>query len=289
MLVLVLPFPREQPKNPSFCPSECSTSTTTVVVYVCVRCPGCGRLYLGPWYFEWVFGFGRRRSRRLHLAAGKFPCGAMCICCIPTLPCPCSLFLRVNKCESTNCCFRFLFSCQITDQVSLEGHGIIARPTATPAQEAAGGMWLPVAPTAPPVAYPTARNSTSDAASQAGAARLVAQQAMDEARLGLGDVTEGKQAPLSGRRQRAKPLQKEESESCSSWCSICAEDAVYRCAQCEDENSVDDDPELFCARCFKDVHRDDPEMKAHQPQALSKRGGQGTKGGKKGLRNWKLK
>lgn len=111
---------------------------------------------------------------------------------------------------------------------------------------------------------------------------------MDEARLGLGDVTEGKQAPLSGRRQGAEPLQKEESESCSSWCCICAEDAAYRCGQCEDENGVDDDPELFCARCFKDVHRDDPEMKAHQPQALSRRGGHGTKGGKKGLRNWKL-
>lgn len=159
-------------------------------------------------------------------------------------------------------------------------------------------MWLPIAPTAPPVAvaYPTARHPTNDdvAASQAGAARLIAQQAMDEARLlGLSDdaTEEEKQAPPSapGKGQGAKktPQNGGESESCSSWCCICAEDAAYRCGPCEDENGADDEPELFCARCFKEVHRDDPEMKAHQPQALLKRGGQGTK--KKGLRNWKKK
>jgi abscission/NoCut checkpoint regulator len=45
------------------------------------------------------------------------------------------------------------------------------------------------------------------------------------------------------------------------WCTICNEDATIRCVGC--------DGELFCARCFKEIH-DDEEYRAHETKAYKK-------------------
>lgn len=134
---------------------------------------------------------------------------------------------------------------------------------------------------------------------RAGAARLVAQQAMDEARLGVGGCKGGDpgKAPFpetSDRVRDRRGRQPPDEEESSSWCGICSEDAAVRCRHCEADNGcgdADDEPELFCARCFKEVHRGDPEMKAHRPQALPGEGRKGQRKGeggeRKGWRNWR--
>lgn len=201
---------------------------------------------------------------------------------------------------------------KMTDQVRLEGHGLIARPVSPldDKGEGEGGFWLPIAPTATPVvvaAYPDAggvsgglRNATED---NNAAARLIAQQAMDEARLGLGGRGDdggvlgghgGRLVTSTGigttsdsandKHNNKKTSRSREGgvDEGESWCCICSDDAVFRCRQCEEDNygggsdgsGDDDDPELFCARCFKEGHRGDPEMQSHRPQAV---GGGGIK------------
>lgn len=205
-------------------------------------------------------------------------------------------FAAMTRPRSLACTLSRLPS-QMTEQVRLEGHGLIARAS-TPDQEKSGELWLPLAPTAPPVARFGTSNPRNIAASsdsnkspsRGEAARLLAQQAMDEARLGLGD---GGGAKVHGRGggggvaaaagQGARfggggPSGPREE----SWCCICSEDATLRCRECEADNGGDsgegehaEPEELFCARCFKEVHREDPDMKAHRSQALS---GAGTRG-----------
>lgn len=171
---------------------------------------------------------------------------------------------------------------QVTDEVRLEGHGLIAHTTA-PASEKVGDLWLPIAPTAPPVIRPvgggrrlTDSTSADPGGGSAAQARLLAQQAMDEARLGLGNdekpATSGNEKAGHGSKQ--KPGNGDDLES--SWCCVCSEDAAVRCRDCEKENEGNV-PELFCARCFNDVHRGDPEMESHRPQAFSSQDGAGER------------
>ncbi|CAN0530997.1 unnamed protein product, partial [Ectocarpus sp. 8 AP-2014] len=177
---------------------------------------------------------------------------------------------------------------KVSDQVRLEGGGLI-NETSAPVQEKPGEMWLPVAPTGrPEISSPAAGANLGTGAADA---RLIAQQAMDEARLGLASTGDGfkpasengKNAPHRDGRQ-AVACPKDEALS-SSWCCICSEDASLRCRPCERENGQDE-PELFCARCFKETHRGDSEMEVHQPQALS-RARQQEEDGRKGRRTWR--
>lgn len=189
----------------------------------------------------------------------------------------------------------------MTDQVRLEGHGLIARAS-VPVQETSGDLWLPIAPTASRVARPgggsSSRHHAADNADidTGAAARRIAQQAMDEARLGLSDE---RSSPVSGiARGLASaggtaagggPQTSDEVDQSSAWCGICSEDAVLRCTHCEADSGGDGEGdyerELFCSRCFKEVHQGDPEMKAHRPQALSGRGGPGEANSEGGGRN----
>lgn len=140
-------------------------------------------------------------------------------------------------------------------------------------------MWLPIAPTGRPEVFPAGggRNTGLGAGAAAG---LIAQQAMDEVRLDVPGMN-------SSRKEGTERQQQQES---SSWCCVCSEDATLRCKHCEAE-SGQDEPELFCARCFKEGHRDDPDMKAHQPQALPRGGEAGEEeeedGRRKGFRGWR--
>lgn len=178
---------------------------------------------------------------------------------------------------------RVAASAQATDQVRLEGHGVNDRAF-NPSEEPKGEMWLPLAPTGRPTVFPAGGGGNTRSSDVGAAARLVAQQAMDEARLDRsGESTGGTTAPRGG----GQPRQDETSPS-SSWCCICSEDATLRCRQCEDD-SGQGEPELFCSRCFREVHRDDPEMQAHGPQALSgEEGARHEEGvGRKGFRGWR--
>ncbi|CAM9134359.1 unnamed protein product [Ectocarpus sp. 4 AP-2014] len=176
----------------------------------------------------------------------------------------------------------------VSDQVRLEGGGLINEASA-PVQEKPGEMWLPVAPTGRPE-----KNSPAAGANLgtgAADARLIAQQAMDEAPLGLTSTSDGyKPASENGKNashqdgRQAGACPKDEALS-SSWCCICSEDASLRCMPCERENGQDE-PELFCARCFEETHRGDSEMEVHQPQALS-RATQQEEDGRKGRRTWR--
>ncbi|CAM9169887.1 unnamed protein product [Ectocarpus sp. 12 AP-2014] len=176
----------------------------------------------------------------------------------------------------------------VSDQVRLEGGGLINEASA-PVQEKPGEMWLPVAPTGrPEISSPAAGANVGTGAADA---RLIAQQAMDEARLGLTSTSDGyKPASDNGKSashrdgRQAAACPKDEALS-SSWCCICTEDASLRCRPCERENGQDE-PELFCARCFKETHRGDSEMEVHQPQALS-RARQQEEDGRKGRRTWR--
>lgn len=175
----------------------------------------------------------------------------------------------------------------------LEGHGLISQPPGS-SVENSDKLWLPIAPTAKPVARPyggTSRHSNpanSNVNSDTGLdARLVAQQAMDEARLNLSDNTlpppRVREVGANGINTSNAGKRKEDREGgVDVWCSICSEDAAVRCTTCEEENGggEDDDnedgqQELYCLRCFREIHRDDPEMRSHQPQALP-RGKGGT-------------
>lgn len=193
---------------------------------------------------------------------------------------------------------QFSFVAQVTDHVRLEGHGVTERISA-PVQEPPGEMWLPLAPTGRPkvssggggdmARHHPMSNADLDPGAAAG---LVAQQAMDEARLGLSCTTsEGEMPPFSGQggkgHQRQQPQHKKQDSS--SWCCICSEDATLGCEQCESENGQEDEPELFCVRCFKEVHRGDHEMEAHRPQALSRGRAAGGEQhpGRKGFRGWR--
>lgn len=172
---------------------------------------------------------------------------------------------------------------QVMDEVRLEGHGLLAHTTA-PASEKVGDLWLPIAPTAPPVIRPVgggrrlADSTLVDPDGGAAArARLLAHQAMDEARLGLGNdekpATSGDTKP--GYNSSKQKLDDEEDLESSS-CCVCTEDATVRCRDCEKDNEGNE-PELFCSRCFNDVHRGDPDLESHRPQAFSDRGGAGGK------------
>lgn len=175
---------------------------------------------------------------------------------------------------------QFAFFAQVTDQVRLEGHGV-TELVSTSVQEPPGETWLPLAPTGRPTVsggsggsmarhYPMG-NADLDPGAAAG---LIAQQAMDEARLGLGSTSEGVTPSLSGKGGKGHQHQQRQhkKQASSSWCCICSEDAALQCEQCEAENGQEDEPELFCARCFKEVHGGDPEMEAHRPQAVSRGG-----------------
>lgn len=165
---------------------------------------------------------------------------------------------------------------QVTDELRLEGQGHIAHTTA-PESEKVGDLWLPIAPTAPPVVRPAGGRIADTADPDVGAearARLLAQQAMDEARLGLGN--DGKSATSgdirAGYGSKQQQQQQPGEDLASSWCCVCSEDAAVRCRDCEKENEGNE-PELFCARCFNDVHRGDPDMESHRPQPFSGREG----------------
>ncbi|CAM9220225.1 unnamed protein product [Hapterophycus canaliculatus] len=203
----------------------------------------------------------------------------------------------------------------VSDQVRLEGHGLIDRASSL-GQKQPRDMWLPLAPTSRPEASSAAAAArkmkhfaTGDGDLDAtAAARLISQQAMDEARLqcgnnsfdgrtqlsGRGGNAEGKQAAtaahgeghISG--QTGRQQQQPQPQHSSSWCCICSEDATLGCKLCEEE-SGQDEPEVFCARCFAEVHREDPEMKEHQPQELSRNVGRGKEqaDGRKYSRGWR--
>ncbi|CAM9939802.1 unnamed protein product [Pylaiella littoralis] len=184
----------------------------------------------------------------------------------------------------------------VTDQVRLEGHEVTER-VSTPVQEPPGEMRLPLAPTGRPTVSGgsgggmTRHHPKGDAdLDPREAARLIAQQAMDEARLDLGGPGGGKTPSLSGKggKRHQQQQQSREEQASSSWCCICSENAALRCGQCEAENGHDE-PELFCARCFKEVHRGDPEMEAHRPRVMSTGGAAGgqEEGRKKGFRGWR--
>lgn len=168
----------------------------------------------------------------------------------------------------------------------LEGHGLTDR-AANPLQEPQGDMWLPLAPTGRPKTSPAGGRSNTGLGAGASAG-LIAEQAMDEARLGLSSSSNNDSSRKEGaEKQQHGPLK----QGSSSWCCVCSEDATLRCKQCEAE-SGQDDPELFCARCFKEGHRDDPEMKGHRPQALSRGAESGEEGGDDrrqalGFRGWR--
>lgn len=202
---------------------------------------------------------------------------------------------------------------QVNDQLRLEGHGIIAQHAPIkPSSEDHDELWLPAAPTAKPVVTrPTGYGHIAAAGATShsiqdddAAARLIAQQALDEARLGLtgqrGDGNDGDPARKESERIGEAGGTKRNSglddgngngEEADLWCSLCSEDAVVRCRQCEEDNDADE-AELYCAGCYKEVHRSDAEMKSHRPQAISRKGG-GRRGGgalegfKQGLRNWR--
>lgn len=190
-----------------------------------------------------------------------------------------------------------LFFSQVTDHVRLEGHGVTERISG-PGQEPPGEMWLPLAPTSRPTVsggsgggvarHHPMSNADLDPRAAAG---LITQQAMDEARLGLGTTSEGETPPLIGKGGKGHPQQQrqQKKQDSSSWCCICSEDATLGCEQCEAENGQEDEPELFCVRCFKEVHRGDPEMEAHRPQALSRERAAGEKehAERKGFRGWR--
>lgn len=157
-------------------------------------------------------------------------------------------------------------------------------------------MWLPLAPTSRPELSPAAaaastmrdhRTSKGDHDATA-AARLIAQQAMDEARLDPGNINFDGISRLSGKGgnpkaparggghvtgQAGQQQHQQQKQLSSSWCCICSEDATLRCKACEEESG--DEPELFCARCFKELHRGEPDMMEHKPQALSSKAGRG--------------
>lgn len=154
-------------------------------------------------------------------------------------------------------------------------------------------------PTAPPViAHRGAtggrgpRPGKSEPADDSAAARLIAQQAMDEARLGVADRMSRTKRP-----SRTKPWSfllgrgggstgndgggggsdddSSEDEG-AGWCGICSDDAVFRCPDCEAEfGEPGGGAELFCAPCFNKEHGSDPEIRGHRAQGLSRARGSG--------------
>lgn len=46
------------------------------------------------------------------------------------------------------------------------------------------------------------------------------------------------------------------------WCTICNEDAKIRCVDC--------DGELYCKACFREIHHDDEDYRAHKTKAYQK-------------------
>lgn len=152
-------------------------------------------------------------------------------------------------------------STQVNDGVRIEGHGITSPPPNQPSEKA-DELWLPVAPTAPPVRRP--RNTGAGPTRSTLSARVIAEQAMDEARLGLSSgIGRGDRGgQIDGPRDTGG------EEDDAVWCSICSDDATLRCCECEEESGVDNaEPELFCARCFREIHREDPELRSHRPQS----------------------
>lgn len=191
----------------------------------------------------------------------------------------------------------------MTDQVRLEGHGIITSHETKPSKEKGDELWLPLAPTTKPVMSPSAGGIVTSGPGQNNdaAARLIAQQAMDEARLGLSTTGEsGSRGSGEGEDARrnheagkvANSGSDGDSEESELWCCLCSGDAVLRCRQCEEENGGDG-LELFCSKCSKEIHRGDPAMRSHRPHAVSRRGGTGRIRGstmeafKQGLKDWK--
>lgn len=128
---------------------------------------------------------------------------------------------------------------------------------------------LPAAPTATPV-LPFAVAERLDAAPATPTASVVAQQAMDEARLAA-DAT----AVASCSQGEMSSPSENMNDGAESWCCICSDDASVRCRQCEADNQSDE-MELFCHRCFREMHRDDPDIQNHKPQALAVRGKSST-------------
>ncbi|KAI9100400.1 hypothetical protein DFS34DRAFT_614484 [Phlyctochytrium arcticum] len=66
-----------------------------------------------------------------------------------------------------------------------------------------------------------------------------------------------------------RPLDLEEFRSggdddIDSWCCICNDDATVRCEEC------DDDP--YCARCFREGHQTDPELRRHIASKIVRKG-----------------
>lgn len=185
---------------------------------------------------------------------------------------------------------------QMTDQVRLEGHGIIT-PSLTSMEGKMDEMILPIAPTAPPIPRPYRQggkgvfnqgHTLGEMRNSSVAAGMIAQQAMDEARLGIGDGNESQIWRTSGtskgdERVGGVPRGKPEDDGITRgledmWCSICSDDAILRCRQCEAESGGSDDgAELFCARCFKEVHGGDLEMEIHRPENVSRLGGDEVK------------
>ena len=193
-------------------------------------------------------------------------------------------------------------SIQVTDQVRLEGHGLIAQPV-TDSRENIGDLWLPIAPTAPPAVRFVGKGGGIAGATSGGhpglggaapSAGLIAQQAIDEARLDMNSEVRGKggkSAAMTGEKVGDAVQQRpSEGPDACSWCCVCSEDAALRCKACE-EDKGEDEPELFCARCFREVHRGDPDLQSHRPQTLSRLedSGKGVKkdGARRGTLGWR--
>ncbi|XP_055585307.1 abscission/NoCut checkpoint regulator, partial [Uranotaenia lowii] len=97
------------------------------------------------------------------------------------------------------------------------------------------------------------------------AAQKVVKRYLEEAEIEAKNSHEGNDSELNN-MDIPTPLDPSEAQDELPWCTICNEDAVIRCMDCEGD--------LFCRGCYKEFHDNDEEYRQHKTEPYkTKEGG----------------